>query len=302
MAVDYRLDPFQDVLNPVNISGETHTIPSVSPFSIRLKEVPLKETPSSISLTIGGLVASEVSSQPAAGEFWTDYSTGADGDENWNTGTILFNASDAGKTVVVAYKGTGMLVDARLGVEIFTSSGTTTAPLGATKAFISGCAGGGGGGGSYGSTTSRASGGGAGGAVIDYIVSVVGGKGYQITIGAGGTGGQYGGHKGTSGGITSFGDLLSLSGGTGGQGTGSPGETGSTPGSRTICDVAQAGTAGGKGGATPWGEGGTSPSSTGVGGNGAGCGAGGAGAYSSTNVDRAGGKGSNGLLIIKWVA
>lgn len=69
MATDYRLDPFQDVLNTVNISGETRTIPSVSPFSIRLAEVPLKETPSSISLTIGGYTATEVSSQPAPVSF-----------------------------------------------------------------------------------------------------------------------------------------------------------------------------------------------------------------------------------------
>lgn len=302
MATDYRLDPFQDVLNTVNISGETRTIPSVSPFSIRLAEVPLKETPSSISLTIGGYTATEVSSQPAAGEFWPDYSTGADGDENWNTGTILFNASDAGKAVVVAYKGTGMLVDTRLGTELFTASGTITAPFGATKALVSGCAGGGGGGGSYGSTASRASGGGAGASVVNYVVSVVGGNTYSITIGTGGTGGQYGGYQGTSGGITSFGSLLSLSGGTGGQGTSSPGAAGSSPNGGALCVAAQAGADGGKGGSTPWGNGGTSPSSTGVGGNGTGYGSGGAGAYSSTNVDRAGGKGTNGLLIIKWVA
>lgn len=201
------------MLNTVNISGETHTIPSVSPYTIRLAEVPLKETPSSISLTISGVAAEEVSSAPAKGQFWADYSTGADGDDDWNTGTILFNAADAGKIVVVAYKGTGGLVDSSHRTLVFLSSGTITAPAWATHAFISGC-GGGGGGGSYTTTTyTYGFGGSAGGQVLNYMVPVNGGSIYQVTIGAGGTGAPSGSTEATSGGTTSFGSLLSLIGG-----------------------------------------------------------------------------------------
>lgn len=106
---DYRYNAYDDVLEPVAITGETHIIPSNSPYTIRLCEVPEKADPSSISLTIAGVTASEVAAEPAAGEFWPDYSTSADGDTNWNTGLIKFNASDAGKTVAVSYSGIGTL-------------------------------------------------------------------------------------------------------------------------------------------------------------------------------------------------
>ena len=106
---DYRYNPFSDALETVAITGENHVIPTNSPYTIRLAEVPLKESPSTVSLTINGVAGVEVAADPAAGEFWADYNTGADGDDNWNTGTIKFNAADAGKTVVAAYKGMGTL-------------------------------------------------------------------------------------------------------------------------------------------------------------------------------------------------
>ena len=112
-VVNYRYNPFLNALEPIAITGETHVIPTNSPFTIRLAEVPLKESPSTVSLTIGGVAGVEVAADPAAGEFRCDYTTGADNDENWNTGLIQFNAADAGKTVVAAYNGTGTLVDKR---------------------------------------------------------------------------------------------------------------------------------------------------------------------------------------------
>lgn len=113
MAHDYRYNAFDDVLEPLAISGETHIIPSSSPYTIRLAEVPQKTTPSGVSLTIAGTAASEVAATPAAGEFWVDYNTGADNDDGWNTGTILFNSADAGKTVVVSYSGMGTLASVK---------------------------------------------------------------------------------------------------------------------------------------------------------------------------------------------
>lgn len=302
-VTDYRLDPFRNVLNAVKISGETHTIPKVSPFTIRLAEVPLKETPSSISLTIGGNMASEVSAQPAAGQFWPDYSTGADGDENWNTGTILFNAADAGKKVVVTYKGTGILVDKRILADTvgFWSPGTYTviAPLWARQAIITGCGAGGGGGGGYdgpfrkNDTNFYASGGGGGGAyVINRHRTVTPGASYTITIGAGGKGGKKA-TAGSAGGTTSFDSLQSLAGGGGGSGTtsggGPPGANGSGFTSLFFPPGTQSSVVG-RGG--PFGKGGVN------GGNGGGYGAGG-GAGNRNNV--IGGAGSIGFLLIRWV-
>lgn len=85
---DYRYNPFSDALEPVAITGETHIIPSNSPYTIRLKEVPVKESPSTVSLTIAGVAGVEVAAEPAAGEFRCDYTTGADSDDSWNTGLI----------------------------------------------------------------------------------------------------------------------------------------------------------------------------------------------------------------------
>ena len=158
---DYRYNPFENVSTAVTITGETHVIPSVSPYTIRLNEVPMKDTPSTISLTIGGVAANEVSASPASGEFWPDYSTKADNDDSWNTGTILFNAADAGKTVVVSYIGTGSLVDIEKTSKLhkcikFTSSGEWICPEGVEHVNILLIGGGGGGNGL--SNTSRVKG------------------------------------------------------------------------------------------------------------------------------------------------
>ena len=96
---------------------ETHIIPSVSPYVIRLNEVPEKQDPSNIRAvwvdsSTGAVTASaltEVAATPAAGEFRPDYSTKADGNDNWNTGLIEFSAVDAGKIVQISYTGMGTL-------------------------------------------------------------------------------------------------------------------------------------------------------------------------------------------------
>lgn len=118
MPSDYRYDPFNNIAEPVPITGETHIIPSNSPYTIRLKEVPVKDSPSTVSLTIAGVSAVEVAADPAAGEFRCDYTTGADEDDNWNTGLIQFNAADAGKTVVVSYNGMGTLASVNTGLTL----------------------------------------------------------------------------------------------------------------------------------------------------------------------------------------
>ncbi len=114
-----RINPFVGdggTTTYINLT-ETHIIPSVSPYVIRLNEVPEKQDPSNIRAvwvdsSTGAVTASaltEVAATPAAGEFRPDYSTKADGNDNWNTGLIEFSSSDAGKIVRISYTGVGTL-------------------------------------------------------------------------------------------------------------------------------------------------------------------------------------------------
>lgn len=114
-----RINPFVGdggTTTYINLT-ETHIIPSVSPYVIRLNEVPEKQDPSNIRAvwvdsSTGAVTASaltEVAATPAAGEFHPDYATKADGNDNWNTGLIEFSAVDAGKIVQISYTGMGTL-------------------------------------------------------------------------------------------------------------------------------------------------------------------------------------------------
>lgn len=114
-----RINPFigdGGTTNYVDFT-EVHIIPAVSPFVVRLNEVPQKKDPSNMKVvyvneTTGApttTVLTEVAATPGAGEFRPDYSTNADGDENWNTGLIEFSSADAGKSIQVSYTGMGTL-------------------------------------------------------------------------------------------------------------------------------------------------------------------------------------------------
>lgn len=114
-----RINPFVGsggATTYVNLT-ETHIIPSVSPFVIRLNEVPEKRDPSNMKCvyvddTTGAVTSralTEVAATPAAGQFRPDYSTKADKDDSWNTGLIEFNSADAGKIVQITYTGMGTL-------------------------------------------------------------------------------------------------------------------------------------------------------------------------------------------------
>ena len=115
---DYRHNPYSDISTAV-LTTERHIVPGGSPYIVRLNEVPQKNSPSTITvkeitaingntITYGSTFA-EVAASPATGDFWPDYSTGADGDPSWNTGKILFASADAGKIVEVIYTATGTL-------------------------------------------------------------------------------------------------------------------------------------------------------------------------------------------------
>ena len=92
---DIRVNPFNNATNYVNLT-ERHIVPSVSPFVVRLNEVPEKQDPSNMQMfyvddTTGQTTETaltEVAATPGAGEFRPDYSTNAFDDTSWNTGLI----------------------------------------------------------------------------------------------------------------------------------------------------------------------------------------------------------------------
>lgn len=246
LAHDYRWDPFSNVSTAINITNEEHTIPSSSPFTISLDEVPQHDSPSTLGIKVKDILAvaiatsgatsitvtngawfaigntitidseqmyvsgiasnvltvtrgynsttatthslstavyiessmAEVEATPASGQFWPDYSTGADGQSDWNTGTIVFNSADAGKTIVVSYVATGTLVAiekmrALHRCVVFTTSDTWMCPEGVDRINVL-LIGGGGGGASGG--TSMVSGGDGGNSSFGSILTANGGK------------------------------------------------------------------------------------------------------------------------------
>lgn len=114
-----RVNPFTGTGGATNYVEltEKHIIPAVSPYVIRLNEVPEKQDPSNMKMvyvneSTGAATSTtltEVAATPGKGEFRPDYSANALEDKTWNTGLIEFSASDAGKIVQVTYTGTGTL-------------------------------------------------------------------------------------------------------------------------------------------------------------------------------------------------
>ncbi len=100
--------------------------------------------------------------------------------------------------------------------QVFTTSGTYTAPTGLAYAIVEVVSGGGGGG--AGDATPHSGGGGGGGGYARAILTAATiGASQTVTIGNGGAGGIYGGIGAASGGTTSFGSYLSATGGGGGN-------------------------------------------------------------------------------------
>lgn len=60
MHSDYRIDQFTDTAAPLDIVGEVHMIPASSPYTIRLLEVPLLESPSSISVRVRDVLTAAI--------------------------------------------------------------------------------------------------------------------------------------------------------------------------------------------------------------------------------------------------
>lgn len=109
--------------------------------------------------------------------------------------------------------------------QLFTASGTWTAPAGVTQVQLVVIGGGGGGGGyDFGGAADGWQGGFGG--LAAGAATVVPGTAYTVTVGAGGSGGATSAN-GTAGGTSSFGALMSATGGGGGPSSGgSPGTAG----------------------------------------------------------------------------
>ncbi len=206
------------------------------------------------------------------------------------------------------------------GLLTIATSQTYLKPQIVTKLFVFACGGGAGGGGATSvNSVARAAGGGSAGSWAISLITAPSAS-YAVTIGAGGNGGVAGDSTGSNGGTTIFGPI-SASGGVGGQASGL-GTTDMIIGSQSNVSTATGGAinvsgergdaarkfaAGirisGKGGTSPFGVGGrglsvNSMSVDSAGSNAGGYGGGGAGAISSTTVDRAGGNGTSGIVVI----
>ena len=109
---NYRYDAYSDIPSNITLT-ERHLIPAISPYIVTLNEVPVKSAPSTTvvkyindipaGVPAYGDTLVEVSATPVAGQYYPDYHTNADSNENWNTGQILFAAADAGRTIEVTY-------------------------------------------------------------------------------------------------------------------------------------------------------------------------------------------------------
>lgn len=228
---------------------------------------------------------------------------GADA-SGWTAGNILYLSA----TGVISHKDGNHC-------QLFTSSGTFTAPTGITKVYITGIgSGAGGAGGSSGGVGNDGGGGGGSGAyIINYPHTVVAGNNYTVTINNAGTGGAIA-TNGVDGGTVVF-DTITLNGGTKGL-AGAPG----TGGAGGVGLIAASGVTGGSGtgfsggagaNATTNGGGGAGTIFGGVGGTGGtgvagtagtGFGAGGGGGSGDTGggVGSAGGDGTKGFIMVLW--
>ncbi len=197
--------------------------------------------------------------------------------------------------------------------QLFTSSGTFTAPSGITKVYLTMSGGGGSGGGAQENGVGHNGGGGSSAAyLINFPYTVTPGNDYTVTIGAGGAGVA---SSGTDGGNTTFDTITVLGGkkgvsgtdGAGGAAVGGFAGTTYVP-AANFSFTSTAGTAGsgssvsGSGASSPFGKGGVGQNGgNAAGGNASGYGAGGGGAADNNdNTSRAGGDGSGGFILVQY--
>ena len=215
----------------------------------------------------------------------------------------------SGGTITVPQM-TGTMALSTRTVQVFTSSGTYTAPTGLTSAKVTVIGGGGTGGGTS-SANLGCGGGGGGGTAISYLSAATIGTSQTVTVGALVAGPSN--SNGSSGGTSSFGSLLSATGGAGGFGGGSASATvgvanggaggvgtGGTLNFNGNHGLPNAGTntIGGGGGNSFMGGGGNGINNNGNGNPGLAYGGGGAGGGSNSTPNN-GGSGAAGLVFVE---
>lgn len=146
------------------------------------------------------------------------------------TGTIEEISVGSGLTLSGGSLALSPAATSQLREQLFTSSGTWTAPSGVTLARVV-VIGGGGGGGAWNPDGDGADGGRGGfGGIAIGTFTVVPSTNYTVTVGAGGSGGGGARANGSSGGTSSFGSVISATGGAGGTSWGGIGTNGSGSG------------------------------------------------------------------------
>lgn len=203
-------------------------------------------------------------------------------------------------------------------VVLLTASSGTYVPSPGIKAIVVECLGGGGGGGGAASGASLigvARGGRGGGYCRKYLNTLA--ANYSFVVGSGGNGGVAGNNQGQSGGDSTFGSILVAKGGEGGIGgvastapsmvsTGAVTITGTTGGDINIqgysaglaFSLSETNGIGGNGGSSPFGAGGMGGLNGSDGKDAMGYGNGGGGACAINSIDRAGGNGTQGIIVI----
>ena len=213
-------------------------------------------------------------------------------------------------------------------VQTFTSSGSWTCPAGITFVTVE-CWGGGGAGGGVQTNGNVKASGGAGGAYAQKVIAVSSGTSYTYTVGLGGIGGSGDGPAGANswfssnttvlaaggqgggannstnpglGTITGSIGTIIYKGGDGGSGNSIPGAGGGGAGSSGNGGSAMTTSpySGGIGTATGGGNGGNGLVSNGDGLPGTSAGGGGSGASNTGNINRNGGSGANGQIVITY--
>lgn len=221
--------------------------------------------------------------------------------------------------------GTGVFSSFGHGSQLFTTSGTFTAPSGITKVFLTGIGAGGGGSGCNGGS----GGGGGGGSgsyivLLPYVVTPL--SSYTVTLNSGGSGSVNENIDASSGGTTIF-DTIVLNGGGGGTGSGSgnnggAGGIGTANGFNASASVSTASSIGGGfyyaggngakvgasnsggGGGSPFGSGanGVATANAGIDGT-PNSGSGASGAFcpsASGGISLSGGNGAKGFILVQY--
>jgi hypothetical protein len=308
---NYPSAPFLAGLLNSHHAGTAGQAPQIKLVSEVQGVLPLANLPGSSAAANGGLsVVYEFAGNPNGNVAGVQASSTTPPDMCWDrTNNNLYVCTTTGNAAAAVWS---LPATQNLQMQVFTSSGTFTAPAGtktSTRYRITVVGPGGGGGGSGTANNSGGGGGGAGGTAILESSGIAAGATCAVTIGGAGGGGNTAGSNGGNGGnSTVVFNGVTVTAGGGGGGIGGPATQFSQGGGGGTCTNGtiniqggggngafggpNLGSTGGAGGSSTMGGGGAGASGTGgnYGGGGGGGNAGGAGAG-----------GAPGIVIFEWL-